>query len=39
LLFIQVCSDPTSVQCSTVQGKMQTPLISSADHNWLAAGL
>ena len=26
LLFIQVCSDPAQMQCSSVQGKMQSPL-------------
>ena len=25
LLFIQVCSDPAHMQCSSVQGKMQNP--------------
>ncbi|DBA88306.1 TPA: hypothetical protein ACH3X1_016527, partial [Trebouxia sp. C0004] len=39
LLLIQVCSDPTPVHCSTVQGKMQSPLISAAQEDWLASGL
>ncbi|DBB03001.1 TPA: hypothetical protein ACH3X1_013589, partial [Trebouxia sp. C0004] len=39
LLFIQVCSDPTPVHCSTVQGKMQSPLIITALQDRLASGL
>ncbi len=30
LLFIQLCSDPAPMQCSSVQGKMQSPLFSAA---------
>ncbi len=30
LLFIQVCSDATPMPCSSVQGKMQSPLFSVA---------
>ena len=37
LLFIQVCSDPAPMQCSTAQGKMQSPLLSAALPNRLAA--
>ncbi len=28
--FIQVCSDPASIDCNTVQGKMHSPLLSAA---------
>ena len=38
LLFIQVCSDPAPMLCSTVQGKMQSPLFSAALQNRLTAG-
>ena len=38
LLFIQVCSDPPQMLCSTVQGKMQFPLFSLAVQNRLTAG-
>ncbi len=38
LLCIQVCSDPAQMQCSTFQGKMQSPLFSVALQNRLAAG-
>ena len=38
LLFIQVCSDPAQMQCSSVQGKMQSPLFSAALENRLTAG-
>jgi len=34
-----VCRDPTPVHCNTVQGKMQSPLISAAQQDWLAAGM
>ncbi len=37
-LFIQVCSDPPQMLCSTVQGKMQFPLFSVAIQNRLTAG-
>jgi len=30
VLFIQMCSDPAPMQCSSVQGKMQSPLFSAA---------
>ena len=38
LLFIQVCSDPAQMLCSTCQGKMQSPLFSVALQNRLTAG-
>ncbi|DBB02981.1 TPA: hypothetical protein ACH3X1_013570 [Trebouxia sp. C0004] len=38
LLFIQVCRDPPQMLCSTVQGKMQSPLFSVALQNRLSAG-
>ncbi len=38
-LFIQVCSDPTPLHCITGQGKMQSPLLSAAQQDWLASGL
>ncbi len=38
LLFIQVCSDPAPMHCSSVQGKMQSPLFSAALQNRLTAG-
>ncbi len=38
LLFIQACSDPAQMQCSSVQGKMQSPLFSVALQNRLTAG-
>ena len=38
LLFIQVSSDPAHMLCSTVQGKMQSPLFSAALQNRLTAG-
>ena len=34
-----MCSDPAPVNCNTVQGKMQSPLISAAQQDWLASGL
>ena len=40
LVFIQVCSKPTEMQCSTGLGKMQSaPLFCAALHNRLPAGL
>ena len=38
LLFIQVCSEPAQMQCSSVQGKMHSPLFSAALQNRLTAG-
>ena len=38
LPFIQVCSDPAHMLCSTVQGKMQSPLFSAALQKRLTAG-
>ena len=38
LLFIQVCSDPAQMQCSSVEGKMQFPLFSTALQNRITAG-
>ena len=38
LLFIQVCSEPAQMQCSSAQGKMQSPLFSVALQNRLKAG-
>ena len=38
-LFIQLCSDPTTEHCNTVQGKMQSPLLTAALQDRLAAGL
>jgi hypothetical protein len=38
LLFILVCSEPAHMQCSSVQGKMQSPLFSAALQNRLTAG-
>ena len=37
LLFIQVCSDPTPVNCSTGFGRMHSPLSSAALQNSLTA--
>ena len=39
LLFIQVCSEPTEMQCSTGLGKMPFSLFSAALQNRLTAGL
>ncbi len=39
LLCIQVCSDSTSMHCSTGFGKMHGPLLSAALQNGLTAGL
>jgi len=39
LLFTKVCSDPTSMHCSTAQGKVQFPLASAALQNRLIAGI
>jgi len=39
LLFIQVCSDPAPMHCSSAQGKMQSPLFSAALQNRLTAGI
>ncbi len=38
LLFIQVCSEPARMQCSSAQGKMHSPLISVVLQNRLKAG-
>ena len=38
VLFIQVCSDPAQMQCSSVQGKMHSPLFSAALQRRLTAG-
>ena len=38
LLFIQMCSDPSHMLCSTAEGKMQSPLFSLALQNRLTAG-
>ena len=38
LLFIQVCSDPAPIDCSSVQGKVQSPLFSAALQNRLTQG-
>ena len=38
LLFIQVCSDPAPLHCSSVQGKMQSPLIINALQYRLTTG-
>ncbi len=38
LLFLQVCSEPAQMQCSSVQGIMQSPLFSVALQNRLKAG-
>ena len=38
LLFIQVCSDATPMHCSSVQGRMQSPLFNAALQNRLTAG-
>ncbi len=38
LLFIQVCSDPKTLHCSTGQGKMHFQLLSVALQNRLTAG-
>ena len=38
-LFIQVCSDPAPMQCSTGFGKIKSPLFSAALKNKLTAGL
>ena len=37
LPLIQVCSDPAPMHCSSVQGKMQSPLFSVALQNRLTA--
>ena len=39
LLSIQVCSEPTEMQCSTGLGKMHFSLFSAAPQNKLTAGL
>ncbi len=39
LLFIQVCSDPAPMHCSSFQGKMQSPLFGAALQNRLTACL
>ncbi len=39
LLFIQVCSDPAQMQCSTVQGRMHSSLFSDAMQNRVTACL
>ena len=39
LLFVQVCSDPAPMHCSSVQGKMHPTLFSAALQNRLTAGL
>ncbi len=39
LLFIQVWRDPKQKQCSTVQGRMQSPLCSGALQRKVTAGL
>ena len=39
LFFIQVCTDPAPMHCSKVQGKMESPLFSAAQQDWLASGL
>jgi len=38
LLFIQVCSNPAQMHCSTVQGKMQSPLFIAALQTRMTAG-
>ncbi len=38
LAFIQMCSDPAPTHCSSLQGKMQSPLFSAALQNRLTAG-
>ena len=38
LLFIQVCREPAQMQCSSAQGKMQSPLFSVALQSRLTAG-
>jgi len=38
LLFLQVCSEPAQMQCSSVQGIMQSPLFSVALQKRLKAG-
>jgi len=38
LLFIQVCSGPAPMHCSSVQGKMHFPLFSAALQNRHTAG-
>ena len=38
-VFMQVCSDPTEMHCSTDLGKLHSPLISVALQNGLTAGL
>ena len=35
--FIQVCSEPTDMQCSTGLGKMHSPLFSAALQNRFTA--
>ena len=39
LVFIQVCSEPTEMQCSTALGKMHFSLFSAAQQHRLTAGL
>jgi len=39
LLFIQLCSDPIAMHCSTGQGEMPYTLCSAALQNRLKAGL
>ncbi len=38
LPFTQVCSEPTSMHCNTVQGKMHSPLLSATVQARLTAG-
>ncbi|DBB02780.1 TPA: hypothetical protein ACH3X1_013612 [Trebouxia sp. C0004] len=38
LLFRQVCSDPTPMHCSSLQGNMQSPLFSAALQTRFTAG-
>jgi hypothetical protein len=37
MLFTHVCSDPAPMHCSSVQGKMQSPMFSAALQNRLTA--
>jgi len=39
MLFTHVCSDPAPMHCSSVQGKMQSPLFCAALQNRLTAAL
>ncbi len=39
LLFIEVCSEPTEMHCSSTQGKIYSPLFTAALQNRLTAGL